>query len=303
VSFDIERIRKAKRRVAKFVKRNPKRPSPDAVHKLRTGARQLDAVLVALALDGERGAQPLLRRLKKARRLAGKVRDMDVLIAEALDIDRRGEQDCLVRLLEYLGAERDKGARKLRDRIAKRRSKILRDLERSLEQIERVAKRTREEPRDAGPMLGAGVRALGFSSKLSHPGRLTRANLHDYRLQVKELRDVLRLSDRAADTALVQKLGDVKAAIGDWHDWVELTDIAVEALDHRPSCELIKRIKGTRESKYRRALSLTKALIARQLRPRPRKRGKRSSASAPITAPVVEAVAAIVQEGGSEIAH
>ena len=61
MSLDLERIRSSTRRVAKFVKRNSKRPAPEAVHKLRTSARRLETVLTAVGLDSRRGADALLR--------------------------------------------------------------------------------------------------------------------------------------------------------------------------------------------------------------------------------------------------
>src|SRR5262249_12114964 len=106
-----------------------------------------------------------------------------------------------------------------------------------------------------------------------------------------------------ADSALAQKLQEVKDAIGDWHDWVELTDIAHDVLDHGASCALSKRLAETRETKYRHALSLAQALTARQLRSRARKRGKRAAKESPIAEPVLEAVTAIAEDSGPEVAH
>lgn len=300
MSFNIKRIRKSTRRVAKFVERNAKRPRADAVHNLRTSARHLETALVILGLDAERGVDSLLRHLKKTRKHAGTLRDMDVLTADALEIDRHGEQSCLVKLLEHLGAERAKGARKLRGMIAKKRPKILRALARGLEHVELVAKRARKEPRSADAVLGAAVRALQFSAQLSRPGRLTRNNFHEYRLKVKDMCEVLRLPDRPANPALLQKLGEVKDAIGDWHDWVELHDIAADVLDHGPSCELVKCIKTTGDSKYTHALSLTRTLITHHLRTKPRKSTKRSATKGSIATPVLEAAAAIAHEAEPE---
>jgi CHAD domain-containing protein len=278
MSIDTERIRKSTRRVRTFVKRNAKRPRSHDVLRLRTSARRLETALVALGLDADR-----LRDLEKTRRLAGKLRDMDVLTAHALNVDRRGELDCLVRLLEHLGAERSKRARKLHAAIAKRRPRILRWLVR----VEKAAADVRGNGGDRA-VRGAMARAIQVSSRLSRPGRLTRSNLHAYRSRVKELRDLLRLSDRRVDSALVPKLVEVKDAIGDWHDWVELAEIAAGTLDHGASCRLVKRIAATRDARYRNALSVARALVTR-LRPRRRKR------RAPIAKPVLEAVAAIAE--------
>ena len=117
MSFDIARIHKSARRVTRFLRRNSKRPSSEAVHDLRTSVRSLETTFTTLRLDSKKSTKRLLRDLGDVRKRAGKVRDMDVLTAHVLTIKQRGEQDCLVRLLEYLGAERRKYAKKLRAEI------------------------------------------------------------------------------------------------------------------------------------------------------------------------------------------
>src|SRR5688572_9949968 len=126
--FDIARIHKSERRVMKFLRRNSRRPSSEAVHDLRTSARSLETTFSTLGLDGKKSVKRLLRSLGDVRRRAGKVRDMDVLTAHALAIKERREQDCHVQLLEYLGAERRKYARKLRAEIDRTDPRLRRDL-------------------------------------------------------------------------------------------------------------------------------------------------------------------------------
>src|SRR3954466_4920669 len=112
MSFDIERIHKSSRRVRKFLRENSKRPSVNAVHKVRTSTRSLETTFTTLGLASKKNIKRLLRDLKLLRKRAGKVRDMDVLTADALTLQAEGEQDCLVQLLEYLGERRNKSARK-----------------------------------------------------------------------------------------------------------------------------------------------------------------------------------------------
>ena len=114
MSFDIERIRKSTREVARFLKKNPRRPSADAVHDFRTSIRKLETTFITLDPKPRKTIKRLLRRLAKVRKHAGKTRDMDVLTADALTIKEAGEQDCIAQLLEHLGVERSKSARKLR---------------------------------------------------------------------------------------------------------------------------------------------------------------------------------------------
>ena len=78
------------------------------------------------------------------------------------------------------------------------------------------------------------AKAIKLSSQLKSPPRLSRSTLHPYRLKVKELRDVLQLSDRTADKDFLKELGEVKDAIGEWHDWEELTSIAGQSARPRP---------------------------------------------------------------------
>src|SRR4051794_40555388 len=101
MSFDVERIQKSARKIEKFLRKNSKRPSSAAIHDLRTNTRRLETTFTTLGLDSNRKAKRVLRDLAGVRKRAGKVRDMDVLTADALTIKHEGEQDCLVQLLEH----------------------------------------------------------------------------------------------------------------------------------------------------------------------------------------------------------
>jgi hypothetical protein len=73
---------------------------------------------------------------------------------------------------------------------------------------------------------------------------------------VKELRNILRLA-MDPDEEFVGALGEVKDAIGDWHDWEELLAIAEELLDHGAKCKLVRELKRISHKKYQNALQLT----------------------------------------------
>src|SRR5688572_12288823 len=110
MSFDIQRIQRSAKRIGKFLQTNSKRPGSRPIHNLRTSTRSLETTFTTLGLGAKGRVKRVLRALDKVRRSAGKVRDMDVLTAAALTVNHNGEQDCIVRLLEYLGAARDKNA-------------------------------------------------------------------------------------------------------------------------------------------------------------------------------------------------
>src|SRR5262249_26972703 len=138
------------------------------------------------------------------------------------------------------------------------------------------------------------AKAINLSSGLKIPTKLNRNNLHPYRLQIKELRNVLQLSDQAGDEEFVEKLGEVKDAIGEWHDWEELTAIAKQLLDHGMSCKLIKHLHANRNSKLERALTITNHFRDKYLRSTRPRRSRHTKASA-VSGPVLRATSAIAQ--------
>jgi len=283
MAFDIQRVKKSTRKVAKFLKKNDKRPSSGAVHNLRTSSRSLEAAFITLSLDSKRKIKRLLREMGDVRKRAGKVRDMDVLTADALTIKRDGEQDCLVQLIEYLGAERAKHVKKLRGVIKNGNPQLRRNLQRNARRLEGVLQQAEGNQTHSDAIPETMARVIQLSWDLQSPSHLNRRNLHPYRLKVKELRNVLRLSDQADELLLVEKLGEVKDAIGEWHDWQELSSIAAQLLDHGVSCKLMTRLKRISDSKFERALSLTNRVRNQYFRARhgkhPARRLKTASTS------------------------
>jgi CHAD domain-containing protein len=297
MSFDIERLQRSTRRVTKFLRKNSKRPGADAIHNLRTSARSLETTFVTLRLNSKKSIKRLLVGLKEVRKPAGKVRDMDVLIADALTLPHKKEQDCLVQLLEYLGAERNQYARKLRRVIKKTDPPLRRSLKRESERVERLLKQAANRRSGAETIPMTIAKTIQLSAALTQPPRLDRNNLHEYRLKVKELRNVLQLSDKAETLKLTVKLGEVKDAIGDWHDWEELVALAAQVLDHGKSCQLIKQLKAVSDSKYEDALSQTNDLRVNYLqRGKPMQKSGQRRHQALVSKPVLTAASAIAQD-------
>lgn len=98
---------------------------------------------------------------------------------------------------------------------------------------------------------------LDLGAELHWPPLLDKKNLHPYRLKVKELRYALQLSEESQDDEFVDVLGNVKDAIGEWHDWEELVGISTEALGHGPQCKLLRQLKKISREKFEEALEIT----------------------------------------------
>jgi CHAD domain-containing protein len=134
-----------------------------------------------------------------------------------------------------------------------------------------------------GTAPAAMAEALRLSSELSDPPRLDRRNMHPYRLKVKQLRYVLQMAQNSDHAKFVDKLGEVKDAIGEWHDWEELIGIAREALDHGAGCKLVRELKKISEEKYQHALKLANELRAEYLKPpRPAQRKRPGELARPV---------------------
>ncbi|HEY2382514.1 MAG TPA: CHAD domain-containing protein [Terriglobia bacterium] len=294
MSFDVERVRKSSRRIHKFLKKNPKRPSSDAIHRLRTGVRSLETVFETLGLDSKKRIKRLLRDLKSVRKSAGKVRDMDVLTADALTLGQVQEQDCLVQLLEYLGAERNRYARKLRRLVAASGAQLRRDVKRNFKYTKKLLEQAEENPAGSRALPATLAKTFQLSSELTSEPRITKNNLHPYRIKVKELRDILQLAEGAADPRFLEMLGGVKDAIGEWHDWSVLAATAGDLLDHGPSCRLTRHLKEVVDSKFQRALLLTGQLREKYLSAAPRSNQKsRPAGKGLMPAPIINAAASI----------
>ncbi|MFL6303303.1 MAG: CHAD domain-containing protein [Candidatus Sulfotelmatobacter sp.] len=257
--LDQDKLESSFRKLRKSLKSVPKQPSPDEVHDLRTRTRRLESTLHALMLDQKQDGQRLLQIVSPIRKKAGKVRDMDVLTNFAASL-ANDDQECRTQLLEHLGARRLQSARRLRDTVAQKRQKARRRLGQYSRFIGSsvTASRKNGSNNQRWP-AEATATALQLSSELTAWPRLNASNLHPYRLKVKELRYVLQLAE-GQDSEFIDGLGEVKDAIGEWHDWNELAAAATETLDHGSRCKVLKQIRETATAKFDHALSLAEAM-------------------------------------------
>jgi CHAD domain-containing protein len=263
----LERNRLLKRvtKLRKLIRKLESNPAPKKVHDLRTTTRQFEAMFQALSLDDHGASKSILNGLAHIRKRAGKVRDMDVLMGFASKIHPPGEEKCSLELLEYIGAKRMKQAKKLHREVSKRSPALRRDLKRTISVLSKLLTKRGSASNGSATAADATAMAVKLASGLATPQRLTRETLHPYRLRVKELRNVLRMADRASSTRFVEDLGKVQDAIGEWHDWDELVSIA-EKLEHGKECRLRIELQHIARRKYKHSLALSQKLRKAYLR-------------------------------------
>jgi CHAD domain-containing protein len=157
MNVDIKRAAKPPRKLQKLLKKLPPAPAPETVHQLRTQTRKLEAILHALSPADEGTERRLLKLLKPIRRAAGRVRDMDVLIAKTTNLSPHLQSEGLIRLVQHMAAIRNADATLLHRQV-KRRQKKARFLLKSFG-------RDLKLPATAAPCPKAGALAPAYPGK------------------------------------------------------------------------------------------------------------------------------------------
>jgi CHAD domain-containing protein len=296
------------RQLRKSLKGFPKDPTVEVVHNLRTRARRVEYILEALELDSSGNEKHVLDHLKSIRALGGKVRDRDVFTSYVVRLGMDKDPDCVIRLLHHLGVQRHRYAVKLHTLVQRDAKELRRRLRRSQSKVEslvqRFAKTTADLARQPSPDEEAPLRAvsvaLRLSKELAAVTHLGPKNLHAYRIEVKHLRSILEMAgeETGEQRKLIAELKRVQDAIGEWHDWLELSGIAHEVLRHGKNSGVVKEIGTMTHSKYNEALRITEQLRQRYLRGMETggKGGKRgaSRGMTGFSAPVLAATAEMV---------
>jgi len=282
----------------------------DAVHDTRTGTRRIEAMLDSLLrersvegreLDSEKAAalygaaQRWLKLLKKIRRAAGAVRDLDVhrklLEKQWLEKKNGGRevasQDATVMAAEQVSDE----ASAAPDQPAVATNPIA-DQARDLDTWLKHARQHHAQPlmkaaakwsarlevevssfdeairvvRRRGRQRGAAVVALEEFARLSHQmQRLDGGNLHDFRKGAKKARYMAEAGGDDQEAGIVGKaLKKLQDQIGDWHDWLVLAEEAHQALGEN-GAELTALIEAQRDQHYAQALQTTERMRGRLL--------------------------------------
>jgi CHAD domain-containing protein len=279
-------------------------PDVDAVHDTRTGTRRLQATLENLVRETPEGANgdavrdaanALMRQLKRIRRAAGAVRDLDVhrkllerLAERALSAnnqtngegggDSRAQASGPPDILEAPEARlRSGGIAKQADDLdtwlkhqrgaqAERLRTLAPDLltkfDKRRADLEAVLL---EHPRLRRTKPPAALALDNFARLATEMQLLDATNLHDFRKGAKKARYVAELAAQsdAAAGVVGKALKKLQDEIGDWHDWLVLADEAHAALDPAEAAELIGKVEAKREQHFVAAMKTASKLRGR----------------------------------------
>lgn len=229
------------------------------VHGFRTGTRRLQ-VLFDLSAGRDHGHKKLLKQLGRIRKRAGKLRDLDVQLAALRGFKSSRQARPKIELVSHLIELRNRQEKKLR-KLADR--KTIREIKKSLR---RAAKKfDSKDSRD--PLVAA--REMLAKIDGSNP-QITEETLHRYRIMAKQARYAAEFAlESPAREQFIARVKKVQDALGDWHDWLTLTETAQEHLGDLRQSPLVAELQNVSGAKFRRALaSLTqmqrKRVIARK---------------------------------------
>jgi CHAD domain-containing protein len=237
--------------------------SPDAVHKFRTASRRVETVLGEVVCNPSGNDKKLLKRLEDLRHKAGRVRDLDVQVAALAALKISGGNGDKTKMIESLVAQRLKGEKKLARACDRKVEKDLRQrLARAAKQLERI--------KESVPFSLAQNRLAQLAK--DH-GPLTEKKLHAYRIVGKRARYIAELDSHDPQAKLlIGKLKPVQDVIGDWHDWLKMTQKAQDLLGGARDSALVAMLQNVTRAKYRQALDAVagmRTLLSKQVASQP----------------------------------
>lgn len=248
-------VKKPIRELRKSLQELPRNPPARAVHNLRTRSRRLEAIGNALLPRSNEEARELRRAIKPIRRVAGDVRNLDVLEAKVRSLLRRNPDRSFERLIGHLQAMRQKSAHELMRKLAQKQKTILRSLKQFANAVENRLSGTHPEVQKAHDLF----------DELCRWPRLNAKSLHAFRIRIKELRYLLQMMV-GANAEVIKALENAKVRIGTWHDWEELHRIATEILDPEKDRNAIAAIAEVESKKLKLAMGAANSLRSRFLR-------------------------------------
>lgn len=232
----------------------------ESVHSFRTTSRRLQTLLEHINPVRDRNEKKLLKLLDRIRRRTGKVRDLDVQLAALRSLKVPQEPRRKTQLTHSLIELRAKHENKLRKTLKKE----------TVQEIRKRLKRASKEVK-AGVGRDALQAARTILAQVVRPaGAVTEDVLHQYRIAVKRARYAAEFAPKsAATTQFVAQLKRLQDAVGNWHDWLTLTQTAAKRLGDLNQSSLVAALHNVTGGKFRQAVAALSASEAIQNEPKP----------------------------------
>jgi CHAD domain-containing protein len=218
----------------------------ESVHRFRTYSRRVEVLLDELSGKPSRNRKKLQKLLAKLRKKAGRVRDLDVQGALLRSLKSRYAPLQKSQLQRDLSGERVQHEKKLSKAFDK---ETVTELRKRLRRVEREI----EIPKNLEPVQAAKRLLNDVGHDHSHP--LTEEVLHRYRIAGKRARYVVELAgNKPAAKHVSTQLKHMQDLIGDWHDWLQLTERAEKLFGGAQDSPLVSELRNVTRAKFREAV-------------------------------------------------
>jgi len=232
----------------------------ERIHRFRTTNRRLQTLLEQVIPDRDHHQKKLLKMLDRIRKRAGKVRDLDVQLAalRSLKVPQEPRRKTLLmhRLIE------------LRVKHEKKLQKLL-----NKETIHEIRKRLKQASHEVKLESGGDALAAArtmLAQVVRPAGPVTEDLLHQYRIVVKRARYAAEFAPKTAEAAqFIAQLKRLQDAIGNWHDWLTLTNTAAKRLGDVNQSPLVAALHNVTRSRFRQAVAALSASPSIQTSPGP----------------------------------
>lgn len=231
-------------KLLRFASKISAKPTPESIHRFRTNSRRVESLL-ELVPELNSNQKKALKLLKRLRGKAGRVRDLDIQIAALRSLKISQSPADKSQLLRGLAEERDRRLSKLEKAFDK---KTAAELKRRLQRANKETEISEKlDPLAAGLCLFHGLEKDG--------GPLSEEKLHQYRIVGKRARYLAELAGETPEAeATVEQLKRLQDIIGDWHDWLELSNRAEKVLGDHQASALVAALRNLTRAKFRQAV-------------------------------------------------
>ena len=267
MAIDSRQYHQVFQNLSKQLTKLAKKPEADRVHKFRTYSRRVETFSENLLPERCGNDKKLVKLLSHLRKKAGRVRDLDVQIKALEGLKISQHADHKAQLLRKLHGEYSRREKKLSKAFDK---KTVGDLLKRIARAENDAKGAIEliDPLPAAKRL--------FSELEKDTGPFTEKHLHQYRIVGKRARYVAEFAANSKEVEqFIEQLKKMQDVIGDWHDWLVLTERAKDLFGNAQDSTLVAMLQNLTRAKFRRSV-LTLAETRKTLLEK-----QRESASAP----------------------
>ena len=244
--IDATRSRRTFRSLSRELTRLERKFAPENVHKFRTNSRRVEALLLELVDEPDRNDEKLLKLLARLRKKAGRVRDLDVQVSCLRNLKIPQANGHKAHLLETLIQERSKREKKLARAFDHTTAAEVR------KRLKRAAGRI-HIPKNTKPLTLTIKRLaqLGDGQAV-----ITEKILHQYRIVGKRVRYIAELAvDDPESARLVRNLKTMQDVVGDWHDWLKLTQRAEKVLGDSQESALVAMLRNVTQAKFHQSLA------------------------------------------------